>query len=89
VLCITHDIGDSATFDRVLVMDAGRIVEDGAPSALASVPASRYRALLESERAVRALFRADRSWRILQLDRGRLGAKSEADDDLRHDGAIR
>jgi ATP-binding cassette subfamily B protein len=53
LLCITHDVGETQGFDRVLVVDRGQIVEDGAPADLSARPGSRYRALLEAEREVR------------------------------------
>jgi hypothetical protein len=53
LLCITHDVGETQGFDRVLVVEAGQIVEDGVPADLATRPDSRYRALLEAEREVR------------------------------------
>ena len=36
VLCITHDVGETQGFGRVLVVDGGQIVEDGAPADLAA-----------------------------------------------------
>ena len=38
VLHITHDLADVAEADRAVVLDAGRIVFDGAPSALFALP---------------------------------------------------
>lgn len=52
VCCITHDVGDTRAFDRVIVIEDGRIVEDGPPNALASRPDSRYRQMLDAEDAV-------------------------------------
>jgi ATP-binding cassette subfamily B protein len=67
-LCITHDIVDTLDFPRVLVVAAGRIVEDGAPAALAAAP-TRYRALLEADRRLRARFEGD-DWRRLVVQGG-------------------
>jgi hypothetical protein len=53
LLCVTHDVGETLTFDRVLVIERGRLVEDGAPTVLARQPNSRYRALLDAEETVR------------------------------------
>jgi ATP-binding cassette subfamily B protein len=72
LLCITHDVGETMTFDRVLVVEAGRIVENDAPVALAGEPSSRYRALLEAEVAVREGLWSSGVWRRLWLDAGRL-----------------
>src|SRR5262249_4895737 len=46
LLCITHDVQSTQAFDRVLVVEQGRIIEDDAPAHLATRPESRYRALL-------------------------------------------
>ena len=48
LLCVTHDVAETRDFDRVIVIEGGRIVEDGAPARLA-VAGSRYHALLEAE----------------------------------------
>jgi ATP-binding cassette subfamily B protein len=72
VLCITHDVGETQGFDRVLVVDGGQIVEDGAPADLAVQPGSRYRALLEAEREVREGLWSSGVWRRLRLEGGRL-----------------
>jgi ATP-binding cassette subfamily B protein len=72
LLCITHDIGDTLGFDRVLVIDAGRIVEDGVPAELADQPGSRYRALLAAADVVRTGLWCHGPWRRLRLEDGRL-----------------
>lgn len=71
LLCVSHDLHETKTFDRVIVIEAGRVVEDGAPADLAERPDSSYRALLEGEAAVRKLW-SGRQWRRLQLDAGLL-----------------
>jgi ATP-binding cassette subfamily B protein len=68
LLCITHDIVDTLDFARVLVVAGGRIVEDGAPAALAERD-SRYRALLEADRRIRARFSGS-EWRRLVVEGG-------------------
>lgn len=72
LLCITHDVGETLAFPRVLVVDAGRVVEDGAPGALAARAGSRYRALLDAEEEVRRGLWSDATWRRLRVERGRL-----------------
>jgi ATP-binding cassette subfamily B protein len=72
VLCITHDISETLGFDRVLVIDAGRIAEDGHPSDLAKVPGSRYRSMLDADTAVRKDLWSGADWRRLWIENGRL-----------------
>jgi ATP-binding cassette subfamily B protein len=80
LICITHDVGEARAFERVLVVEAGRVAEDGCPAKLAADPGSRYRALLEAEGAVRRGLWARCLWRRLRLEGGQLipGATEEA-----------
>jgi ATP-binding cassette subfamily B protein len=71
LLCVTHDLQETKSFDRVLVMEGGRIVEDDSPHELAGRPDSRYRALLESEAALKKLW-SDDWWRHWRLDGGQV-----------------
>jgi ATP-binding cassette subfamily B protein len=72
LLCVTHDIGETERFARVLVVADGKIVEDGPPSVLRARPGSRYAALLEAEERVRTASWAAAAWRRLRLEDGRL-----------------
>jgi ABC-type bacteriocin/lantibiotic exporter with double-glycine peptidase domain len=72
LLVISHDIAESMTFDRVLVIEEGCIVEDGNPRELASRPGSRLQAMLGAERAVREELWAGGEWRRLSLQDGTL-----------------
>lgn len=72
LLCITHDVEDTLGFPRVLVLDDGRIVEDGVPGELAARPGSRFAALLAAEREIRADLSTRAAWRRMQLEGGRL-----------------
>lgn len=72
MLCVSHDIGATRAFPRVVVLDGGRIVEDGDPEVLASRPEGHYRRLLDAEREVRRALLGGRRWRRLRLERGRL-----------------
>ncbi|MGH8488590.1 MAG: ATP-binding cassette domain-containing protein [Gammaproteobacteria bacterium] len=69
LLCVTHDAAETLSFNRVLVVEGGRIVEDGPPSLLAS-SASRYRDLLNAEDSLRTdLWRAE-WWRRIHIEAG-------------------
>lgn len=63
LLCVTHDAEAVHDFDRVLVLENGRVVEDGLPSALLDRKDSRFAKLVSSSR--RPWNR--RTWRRLVL----------------------
>jgi ATP-binding cassette subfamily B protein len=75
LVCITHDVEDTAGFERVLVVERGGIVEDGSPAELAGRGDSRYRALLDAEDAVRRGLWAAASWRRLWVEGGKVEQK--------------
>jgi ATP-binding cassette subfamily B protein len=70
LICITHDVSETRAFPRVVVIEAGKVVEDGAPGELAANHASRYRSMLDADRAVREGFFSDPSWRHMRLEDG-------------------
>jgi ABC-type bacteriocin/lantibiotic exporter with double-glycine peptidase domain len=72
LLAITHDIVEAMTFERVLVLEDGRIVEDGNPRELARNPESRFKAMLKAESAIRDEFWSGAEWRHLRLHNGQL-----------------
>jgi ATP-binding cassette subfamily B protein len=71
LLAVTHDVSECGDFDRVLVLENGRIVEDGAPSELYRHEGSRYRRLLEVERELARLW-SEGGWRNFRIENGRL-----------------
>jgi ATP-binding cassette subfamily B protein len=72
LLCVTHDVGQALEFPRVLVVDGGRVVEDGDPRQLAETPRSRFGALLAAERLVLEDLWKGGHWRRFRLEQGRL-----------------
>lgn len=77
MFCITHDVTDTAQFSRVIVIEGGKVIEDGNPQALMSNPASRYRSLYEQEEMVRRHMWSHKMWRRFRLVNGTL-AETEA-----------
>lgn len=71
LLCVTHDVGETRAFDRVLVVEDGRIVEDGTPAALVA-GSSRYRQLLDAEELVQKQLWQGAQWRHLRMHEGRV-----------------
>ncbi|HEX8064235.1 MAG TPA: cysteine peptidase family C39 domain-containing protein [Allosphingosinicella sp.] len=73
LLCVTHDVAETMAFDRVLVVEDGRIIEDGEPQSLMARQ-SRYRDLIAAEKAVGESMWEGDFWRRLTLSGGRLQA---------------
>ena len=69
LLCVTHDVAETQSFDRVLVMTNGTIVEDGSPKQLAREERSVYRRMLDAETEVNALW-SSATWRSVKLQGG-------------------
>lgn len=69
LLCVTHDVGETLGFDRVLVVDHGRVVEDGAPRELALAD-TRYAGLLRAEQRVHKQLWQGTQWRRVQVRGG-------------------
>jgi len=72
LLFISHDVGDTIGFDRVVVMADGRVAEQGAPLALADDAGSSYRALLDAERRVHEAGWHDGRWRRWRMVAGKV-----------------
>jgi ATP-binding cassette subfamily B protein len=72
LICITHDIGETVDFERVVVIDDGRVVEDDAPATLRRRPESLYARLLAAERQVHEQLWESPEWRQLILEDGRV-----------------
>jgi ABC-type bacteriocin/lantibiotic exporter with double-glycine peptidase domain len=72
VLCVTHDVGETQEFDRVLVIEDGRIQEDGPPAKLMAKEGGRYRALLAAEDDVRKKLWLGSAWRRVRVRSGRV-----------------
>ena len=71
-LFVSHDIEQTLGFPRVLVIEQGRLVEDGAPRELLAQPGSRFCDLMQTEERVREELWSDERWRRLTLRGGDL-----------------
>jgi ABC-type bacteriocin/lantibiotic exporter with double-glycine peptidase domain len=72
LLYVTHDVVETRAFDRVLVLDHGRLVEDGEPLQLAQTPSSRYRRLLQAQESLQSRIAASGEWKRIRLESGRI-----------------
>ncbi|MEJ1962695.1 MAG: ATP-binding cassette domain-containing protein [Gammaproteobacteria bacterium] len=70
MLFVTHDVSDTLDLDRVVVLEAGRISEQGAPRLLRESADSRYRMLLRQEEETQRSAWGNRAWRRVRLERG-------------------
>lgn len=64
---VSHDISHALSFDRVIVVDQGRIVEDGSPQELATQE-SVFARLLHAEEEVLASAWSGDNWRRLRVE---------------------
>ena len=76
MFCVTHDVSHTQEFDRVLVVEGGRIVENGAPKDLLAKETSRYAELLRADIDNHKLLWSSGKWRHWWLSDGRLVEKS-------------
>ena len=72
LLCITHDIGQTLSFDQVVVLEEGHIVEMGVPEKLVQKQNSHFKKMLETENAVYEKIWGSACWRKLKLEEGHL-----------------
>jgi len=72
LLYTTHDVSETESFDRVVVMEGGHIIQDGPPSTLAEQPGRRFQQMLDTHRTVRQLLGSQPPWHRLRLADGKL-----------------
>ncbi|MEM7584715.1 MAG: ATP-binding cassette domain-containing protein [Acidobacteriota bacterium] len=60
---ISHDLAETRDFDRVIVIEHGRVAEDGEPTRLGEDPGSRYATLLAAEAELRRELEIGTAWR--------------------------
>lgn len=70
LLYVTHDLEATRGFDRVLVIEERRIVEDGSPEELAGRPGGAWSRLAATEESVRKSLWEGAGWRHLEVGAG-------------------
>jgi ATP-binding cassette subfamily B protein len=79
LICITHDLAETESFDSVAVIEGGRIVQQGCPAELLKTDDSRYRRLVDAEDDARSGVWSGAFWRRIHVHNGRI-----AEDVSRH-----
>lgn len=77
LICVTHDVGETQSFDRVLVIEDGQIIEDAPPSRLVRKRSGRYAALLKAEHQVRRGLWEATEWRKWWLENGKITEQNQ------------
>jgi ATP-binding cassette subfamily B protein len=72
LLCITHDVSETLAFDRVLVVEDGKIKEDDCPANLLRQSGSRYSQMFQAEQLVHKQLWGSERWRKIRLENGQL-----------------
>ncbi len=72
VLCVTHDVDEALAFDRVLVLEGGRLIEDDDPRALAARSGSAFAAMRDAAARVREEVWGSAVWRRIAIVNGRV-----------------
>jgi ATP-binding cassette subfamily B protein len=72
LLCVTHDVAETRDFDRIWVLDQGKLVEDAPPAVLLQDSNSQYSALLRAEQNLTQRAWQEQGFRQVRLVAGRL-----------------
>jgi ABC-type bacteriocin/lantibiotic exporter with double-glycine peptidase domain len=78
MIFVTHDVPDTLDFQRVVVVEQGRIIEQGSPRELYQKTDSRYRALCDQETITRERLWSGSTWRYMKMSSGVLTEATEA-----------
>ena len=74
LLCITHDVMETRSFDHVVVMANGRVVEHGTPTALSARSDSAYVQTLQAAESLEQDLLTLADWRRVTLTDGMMSA---------------
>jgi ABC-type multidrug transport system ATPase subunit len=72
LVCAIHDLEETLEFDRVVVLEGGRVAADGRPRELLRDPRSAYTVLLQAERALFRELWGSPAWTRWRVEDGRL-----------------
>ena len=72
LICVTHDVQEALSFDRIVVIQDGRIVDNDAPSVLLARQNSALQKMIDLESKIRSTVWADSEWRQLSIENGQV-----------------
>ena len=78
LMCVTHDVVQTQDFDRVLVVEGGRVVENAPPAELLAREGSRYAELVRADVENHQMLWRAGTWRRWWLEGRALRERSEA-----------
>src|SRR5262249_1294578 len=81
VLCVTHRLAETKSFDRILILEDGRIIEDGRPKELLTRPKSLYAQFLQAEEEVLRAQWQGAEWRRVWVEGGRIDGERSVSKD--------
>ena len=70
IVCVTHDVADTANFDQIVVVEDGRIVESDRPGQLLRNAHSRYAQLFAADKNSAPRMRQAADWQVLRVGGG-------------------
>ena len=71
LIFISHDVQESLDFHRVIVIEKGTIIEDGAPERLIKEN-SRYQSIMRQEERSRTMFLKEVQWKKYRIENGKI-----------------
>ena len=72
LLCVTHDVRETKDFERVIVIEEGRIAEDGNPKELLQNKESKYSSMIRADEQLDSDIWSGVNWKKMWLENGNL-----------------
>ena len=72
LIFISHDVKETLNFDRVLVIEKGKIIEDDAPEILLKNKNSTYKSIINDDKKIKSSFFKKVKWKRLWIEHGRI-----------------
>ena len=70
LIFISHDVQETINFKRVIVIENGKIIEDGNPKDLINIENSSYKSIIDNEIKVRKKILESVQWKKIRVENG-------------------